>query len=263
MKSAWLAISVSLVLLQACSQAPKSGDAASTSTPAADSSSTPKPDGPTPNGGPTPEQLAQMPDFARYYYQSQQALQAGKVAECEQLLDKCAEASLKAKNLIAYIDARETKAKLKDAAITPGVQKSKEEDLKRKNEAIKILEDTIAEYDSSTEPMIGARLDQTKFIDASMYALSDRKDKAEKIYKDAIKQAKAAKPVDHKRIAFCLNGYHQYLQYMKRDKESLETLAAAQAEYKLSAPDAPAPGKKGGPQGFGPDGGPPKAPAQK
>lgn len=133
-------------------------------------------------------------------------------------MDQAAVASKQAKDWPNYLQVREAQARLKaDREDNVG--------------AMKILEDEIAAFGKPGAPKdIEQRVDLFRMLRISLIAKTGKTAQAEKEYKDLIANARKENPINHRKLAFALHEYAEFLRFSKRlpEAEKMDTEAKAE-----------------------------------
>lgn len=140
----------------------------------------------------------------------------------ETRMDQAAVASKQAKDWPNYLQVREAQARLKaDREDNAG--------------AMKILEDEIAAFGKPGAPKdVEQRVDLFRMLRISLMAKTGKTAQAEKEYKDLIANARKEKPINHRKLAFALHEYAEFLRFSKRMPEAEKIDAEAKAELAKS-----------------------------
>lgn len=142
-------------------------------------------------------------------------------------MDQAAAVAKKSKDWPNYLQVREAQARLKA-------------DRNENVAAMKILEEEIKQFSKPGAPQdIAQRVDLFKMLRISLIAKTGKPADAEKEYKALIAEARGAKPIDHRKLAFALHEYAEFLKYTKRTAEAEKVDTEAKAELDKSGSKAP------------------------
>lgn len=133
-------------------------------------------------------------------------------------MDQAAAVARKTKDWPNYLQVREAQARLKaDREDNAG--------------ALKILEEEIKQFGVPGGPKdVEQRIDLFKMLRISLIAKAGKPADAEKEYKALIAECRKAKPINHRKLAFALHEYAEFLKFTKRTAEAEKVDAEAKVE---------------------------------
>lgn len=154
----------------------------------------------------------------------------GNKAKANEIFDKfegkmglSAAAAKGTKNIPAYLQIREAQARLKaERGDFAGAKKLLNEEIKAYG--------AQAANDAELKP----RMEMFKTMVISLTAREGKTAEADKQYKALIDECRKAKPVDHRRLAFALHEYAEFMRFSKHEKEAdkIDTEAKAELDKK-------------------------------
>ena len=137
----------------------------------------------------------------------------------ETRMDKAAAEEEKKGEWANYLQAKEAQARLKaDREDNAG--------------AIKVLDTEIKKFSAKPgmAPEIQQRLELFKMLRISLLAKSGKAEEAQKEYLALIAAARKEKPVNHRKLAFALHEYAEFLRFTKRGDQATKFDTEAKAE---------------------------------